>query len=178
MRRGSGRVCLLRLPGMILILLWMMECTVGRWKNSVRKGAAQVKKGETNPEPLDPPTAKLETRSELIASILESFLLGPGVSAREPLNGALGPFSKVWVGPGLCSDESNSGGSVWVWGNAVIDQRRRLPPIGAAGSMAPARPGYRRVQPLVDFRTFQIQNLCVLVALGDGHSPVQTRTYI
>lgn len=38
-------ICLLWFPGMILILLWMMECTVGRWKNSVRKGAAQVKKG-------------------------------------------------------------------------------------------------------------------------------------
>ena len=63
----------------------------------MRKGAAQVKKGEQRkPEPLDPPTAKLETRLELIASILESFLLGPGVSAWVPLNGALGPFSKVW----------------------------------------------------------------------------------
>lgn len=44
---------------------------------------------------------------------------------------------------------------MWVWGNAVIDQRRRLPPIGAAGSMAPARPGYRRVQPLSAFHAFQ-----------------------
>ena len=68
----------------------------------MRNGAARVKKGgnKRKPEPLDPPTAKLETRLELIASILESFLLGPGVSAQEPLNGALGLFSKVWVALG------------------------------------------------------------------------------